>query len=102
MTSNCTISKCDRNQHSSGLCDMHYQRKARTGDPLGVSGLAAARIVAAQGKGLGKIRCLICNQPVRDHEMKPCPEAGVSTFMYGDGIKPDSIRRRAYRRRRRG
>ena len=99
MTAECSVTQCPRVQHSSGLCFMHYQRRSRTGSPLGMSGVVEARNETANSKGLGKIKCAYCNKPVRDHEMRPCPTSGTDLLLTGEGVSDDGLRRRRYRKK---
>lgn len=94
-TAVCFVQPCNNAAYAKKVCRRHYDEMRRGGDWI-------RNIIDGDYKaGAGKIVCEICKQPVRDHDMKPCPEAGVSSFLFGDGIKADSVRRRAYRRRRR-
>lgn len=92
----CEVSRCRRTILSSGLCTMHYSRRRRTGSSLGKSGrYEKGGYGTSDTSGLGVIKCFYCNEPVRDHKIRPCPSSGVSTFLTGT----ETLRQRRYRRK---
>lgn len=62
-------------------------------------------------KGNGRLLCAACHTPLREHRVGfPCPELGAGIFTVeapikrarkGEGLDPETVRRRELRRRKR-
>ena len=94
----CVVQRCEQPAAMRDHCRLHYQRKMRTGS---VELNPNYNGEGHQGKGLGVIECSFCDKPVRDHDIGPCPIAGVKQFRGGAGIVEMSSERKEYRRRNR-
>jgi hypothetical protein len=64
-----TCLECAGEVYARGLCRVHYQRFKRTGSPQGTGKSPQSK----DFPGYGKILCLICDEPLRDHAIAPCP-----------------------------
>ncbi len=92
----CKEPRCDIPATIRGLCRLHYQRLMRTGNTHGHD---RYNHEGHKGKGLGVVVCMFCDKPVRDHNIGPCPVAGVRQFRAGAGIVAMSKERQEYQRK---
>lgn len=52
----CSVDECERLSKAHGLCDTHYQRQRRTGDPLGIRPDGRKATAIMDSRRVGKFR----------------------------------------------
>ena len=93
MTSECTLARCLNRVYAKQICRNHYYEMRHGGDWI------RNILNNDYASGAGKIMCEYCHEPVRDHEMRPCPTSGTDLLLTGEGVSDDGLRRRRYRKK---